>query len=97
MYTILAVVAVVAAIVVDLVITKSRILRAGTFWFAWTILVSFQLLTNGWLTGRSIVMYDEEQIMGIRLAYAPVEDLLFGFALIVVTISVWVRLGRQAR
>jgi len=95
MYTLLAVIAVVIAVVVDLIVTKSKILAAGKFYFAWAILVFFQLLTNGWLTGRNIVMYDEAQILGLRLAYAPVEDLLFGFALIVVTISVWVRLGAK--
>jgi lycopene cyclase domain-containing protein len=94
-YTLLAAIAVVVAIVVDLVVTRSRILARGKFYLAWAILVFFQLLTNGWLTGRNIVMYDEAQILGLRLAYAPVEDLLFGFALIVVTISVWVRLGNK--
>ena len=94
MYSLLAVIAVVAAILVDLAITRSRILATGKFYFAWAILVFFQLLTNGWLTGRNIVMYDEAQIVGLRLAYAPVEDLLFGFALVVVTISVWVRLQK---
>ena len=95
MYSLLAVIAVVAAILVDLAITRSRILATGKFYFAWAILVFFQLLTNGWLTGRNIVMYDEAQIVGLRLAYAPVEDLLFGFALIVITISVWVMLSRK--
>jgi lycopene cyclase domain-containing protein len=95
MYTLLAVIAVVIAVVVDVFITKSRILATGKFYFAWAILLFFQLLTNGWLTGRNIVMYDEAQILGLRIAYAPVEDLLFGFALIVVTISVWVRLGNK--
>jgi len=95
MYTLLAVIAVVIAVVVDLFITRSRILATGKFYFAWAILVFFQLLTNGWLTGRNIVMYDEAQILGLRIAYAPVEDLLFGFALIVVTISVWVRLSSE--
>lgn len=93
MYTLLALIAVVLAILVDLLVTRSRILATGQFYFAWAILVFFQLLTNGWLTGRNIVMYDEAQILGLRVAYAPVEDLLFGFALIVLTITVWVRLG----
>ena len=93
-YTLLAVIAVVVAIVVDLLVTRSRILATGKFYFAWGILVFFQLLTNGWLTGRNIVMYNETQIIGLRVAYAPVEDLLFGFALIVLTITVWGRLGR---
>jgi lycopene cyclase domain-containing protein len=97
MYTVLTVIAVVLSIVVDLLVTRSRILATGRFWVAWAILVFFQLLTNGWLTGRNIVMYGEEHIIGLRLAYAPVEDLLFGFALIVLTISVWVRLGSKKK
>lgn len=95
MYTLLAVVGVVLAVVIDVFVTRSRILATGSFWFAWPILVFFQLLTNGWLTGRGIVLYGEEHIIGLRIAYAPLEDLLFGFALIVLTISVWVRLGRD--
>jgi lycopene cyclase domain-containing protein len=97
MYTLLAAIAVVAAIVADLFVTRSRILATGRFYFAWGILVFFQLLTNGWLTGRNIVMYDESQIIGLRLVYAPIEDLLFGFALIVLTISVWVRLSNTTK
>lgn len=95
MYTLLAIIGVAVAITVDLAVTKSRILATGRFYFAWAILIFFQLLTNGWLTGRNIVLYDEAHIIGLRLVYAPIEDLLFGFALIVITVSVWVRLGTK--
>ena len=30
-----------------------------------------------------------------RIVYAPVEDLLFGFALVLFAVSTWVRLGRS--
>ena len=55
----------------------------------------FQLLTNGWLTGRGIVRYDPDAILGSdrvafigdgRLVFAPVEDLAFGFALVLTTL-----------
>ena len=93
MYTLIAALAVAAAVLIDLAITRSRVLATGSFYFAWGILVFFQLITNAWLTGRNIVMYDEAQIFGPRIAYAPVEDLLFGFALILLTITVWERLS----
>jgi lycopene cyclase domain-containing protein len=93
-YTLLALLGVVFAIAVDLFVTRSRILAQGRFYFAWALLIFFQLISNGWLTGRDIVMYDEDMILGWRLVYAPVEDLLFGFALIVFTLSVWVRVGK---
>ena len=50
---------------------------------------------NGILTGRHIVIYDPAVILGLRIVYAPVEDLLFGFALVLLTLSLWVWLGRR--
>lgn len=94
-YTILAVAGVITAVVVDLYVTRSRILTQGRFYFAWALLIFFQLISNGWLTGRNIVMYDEATILGPRLVFAPVEDLLFGFALIVLTLTLWERVSRQ--
>jgi hypothetical protein len=36
-------------------------------------------------------MYSPEQIIGRRLAGAPIEDLLFGFSMILLTLSLWER------
>lgn len=88
-YTLLAGIGIVVAIVLDLFVLRTRLLITARFWFAYGILVFFQLMTNAWLTGRGIVQYDESVILGLRIAYAPVEDLAFGFALIVLTLSVW--------
>jgi lycopene cyclase domain-containing protein len=41
-----------------------------------------------------VVRYNPDAILGLRIVYAPVEDLAFGFALVLTTLSVWVRLGR---
>jgi lycopene cyclase domain-containing protein len=65
------------------------------FWSTYPIVIVFQLLSNGILTGRHIVIYDPAAILGLRIAYAPVEDLLFGFALVLLTLSLWVWLGRR--
>ena len=34
-------------------------------------------------------MYADTEIIGQRLAGAPIEDLLFGFSMILLTISAW--------
>ena len=94
-YTALALVGVVAAAVLDLAILRTRVLTRRAFWTAYAIIVFFQLLTNGWLTGRDIVRYDADAIVGARLLYAPVEDLLFGFSLVVQTLAWWVWWGRR--
>jgi lycopene cyclase domain-containing protein len=92
-YTLLALIGAVAAVLVDLAVLRTRLLTSKAFWLAYAIVVFFQLLTNGVLTGIPIVRYDPGSIVGWHLVFAPVEDLLFGFALVVITLSTWVRLG----
>lgn len=94
-YTLAAVLGVVATAVLDLAVLRTRLLTRKVFWTAYAIVVFFQLVTNGILTGRDIVTYDEGAILGLRIVYAPVEDLLFGFALVVQTLSWWVFWGRR--
>lgn len=94
-YTELVVIAVLAALALDLLVLRTRLVRRRAFWTAYAILAGFQLLVNGTLTGLRVVRYDPSTIIGLRLAYAPVEDLGFGFALILLTLSLWVRAGRR--
>lgn len=94
-YTALAVLGVVVTVVVDLYVLRTRLLTRKVFWVSYAIIVFFQLITNGILTGRDIVTYDPEVILGLRIVYAPVEDLLFGFALVVQTMAWWVWWGRR--
>jgi lycopene cyclase domain-containing protein len=93
-YTALAVIGVVAALVLDLLVLRTRVVTRRLFWTSYAIIVFFQLLTNGWLTGRDIVTYADDAIVGWRIAFAPAEDLLFGFSLVVQTTAWWVWWGR---
>ena len=95
-YSALAVVAVVAVLFVDLVVYRTRMVTRRVFWVAYAIVVTFQLLMNGVLTGRGVVIYDPHAIWGPRVAYAPVEDLLFGFALVTLTLATWAAVNRRA-
>ena len=94
-YSALAVTAVVAVLVVDLAVLRTRMVTRRVFWVAYAIVIVFQLLMNGVLTGLDVVVYDPGSIWGPRIAYAPVEDLLFGFALVVQTLVWWVWWGRR--
>lgn len=94
-YTVLAVAGVAAAVLLDLVVLRTRVLTRRVFWTAYAIVVVFQLITNGWLTGRDIVTYDDAAIVGVRIVFAPVEDLLFGFSLVVQTLAWWVWWGKR--
>ncbi len=94
-YTTLALVGVGVAVGLDLWVLRTRLLRRKVFWTSYAIVVFFQLATNGWLTGRGIVTYDGAAILGLRLVFAPVEDLLFGFSLVVQTLAWWVWWGQR--
>jgi len=107
-YTELALVGVLIVTALDLFVFKTKILRRKVFWVSYSIVIFFQLVTNGVLTGFGIVEYDGSAIIGSstpqdspppfigdgRLVFAPIEDLLFGFCLIVLTLIMWIWLGR---
>ena len=108
-YTQLAIVAVAVVAILDLLVVRTRLLRRRVFWVAYAIMCVFQLITNGMFTGFGIVRYDGEAIIGGsspasgpppfigdgRIAFAPAEDLLFGFALILLTLIGWIAWGRR--
>lgn len=94
-YTGIAITAFLFSILFDLYILKSRLLTRAVFWTSYAIIVFFQLITNWWLTSREIVMYDPDAIIGLRIASAPVEDLFFGFALVLSVTSLWIYWGKK--
>ncbi len=94
-YTGLAFGAVALTVLLDLVVLRTRLLTRRVFWVAYAIVLFFQLVSNGVLTSRDVVTYASAAILGPRLVFAPVEDLLFGFALVLQTLAWWVWWGRR--
>jgi lycopene cyclase domain-containing protein len=94
-YTQAVIVGAAGAVALDLIVLRTRLLTRRVFWVAYAVVIVFQLVANGVLTGRNIVTYDSAAIAGPRLAFAPLEDLLFGFALVVQTLAWWVWWGRR--
>ena len=108
-YTQLGGVAVLLVCGIDMWVFRTRLITRSLFWVSYAIIVFFQLVTNGLFTGLGIVRYDGEAIIGStspadgpppfigdgRLAFAPIEDLLFGFAIVLLTLTLWVFWGRR--
>lgn len=88
-YTVAASLGVVAAVLLDTVVLRTRLLFGRIFWITYVIVLIGQLAVNGVLTGRGVVRYNPATMLGLRILYAPVEDLAFGFALVLATLSVW--------
>lgn len=96
-YTAAALLGIAGAVVLDLVLLRTRVVTSLAFWATYPIVVCFQLLFNGLLTGWGVVRYDPAAVLGPRLVNAPVEDLAFGFALVLTTLSLWVFWERRER
>ena len=103
-YTDAVLLGVAFAAILDLIVLRTNLLRRKAFWASYLIVLGFQLIVNGILTGRRLVVYSPTAVLGgatphllggWRLAYAPVEDLLFGFSLVVQTLAWWVWWGRR--
>lgn len=95
-YTSAAVLGVVFAAALDLGLLRTNLLRRKAFWVAYAIVLGFQLVVNGVLTGQRLVVYSSGDILGPRLFYAPIEDVAFGFSLVLQTLAWWVWWGRRA-
>ncbi len=96
-YTWASLAAIVVAVIVDLAVLRTGLLRTPLFWASYGIVLFFQFIVNGILTGLNIVQYSPDVILGIRVFYAPLEDIGFGFGLVTLVLSCWVWLGRRAR
>jgi lycopene cyclase domain-containing protein len=103
-YTVASFIGLAGAVVLDLLVLRTRLVTRKGFWASYAIIVVFQLLVNGILTGQRLVVYRPSAILGDatphflgdwRVAYAPIEDLLFGFSLILQTLAWWTWFGRR--
>lgn len=95
-YTVLAVLAAVAVVLVELRWFRTGLFRSPAYHLTMAVTFGFQVLVDGWLTKESapIVLYSEEETSGLRVPWdVPVEDYLFGFALLTLVLLLWVRAG----
>lgn len=94
-YPLVTIIAMVTVVGIDVGVLKTRLVTTRQFWISFAIMVFFQVFIDGWLT-RSldpVVIYNEADISGIRVFWnTPIEDFGFGFALILLTLSVWKKL-----
>jgi lycopene cyclase domain-containing protein len=104
-YTAASVLGVAFAAVLDLAVLRTKLLQRKVFWASYAVILVFQLLVNGILTDHRLVVYSATAIVGSatprllgdwHVAYAPIEDLLFGFSLVLQTLAWWIWWGRRS-
>ena len=80
-------------------VSRRTVLRTGLFrrpayWISMVIVFAFQIPVDGWLTKLSapVVEYSARQLSGLRGPWdIPVEDFLYGFALVTAALLLWER------
>jgi lycopene cyclase domain-containing protein len=93
-YTVPAVLAAVGVCSLEVAVLRTGLFRRPAYWLSMLIVFGFQSLVDGWLTKLSapVVIYNSRQITGLRFPFdIPVEDFLFGFALVTAVLLGWER------
>ncbi len=96
-YPLLAVVAMVVVVALELVVVRTGVFRSVAFWLAMAISLAFMIPVDGWLTKLSapIVIYRADDVSGVRPIWdILVEEYAYAFALLTLVIITWDRLGR---
>jgi lycopene cyclase domain-containing protein len=97
-YTLPAVLAVIAVCALELGVLRTGLFRRPAYWISMVIVLAFQIPVDGWLTKLSapIVLYSDDHFSGVRFPWdIPVEDFLFGFALVTAVLLLWERTRRS--
>lgn len=97
-YTLPAIIAVIAVIALELGVLRTGLFRRPAYWISMAIVIGFMIPVDGWLTKLSapIVIYDESHTSGLRFPFdIPVEDFLFGWAMVTAVLLLWERQRRR--
>ncbi|HEY2522085.1 MAG TPA: lycopene cyclase domain-containing protein [Streptosporangiaceae bacterium] len=93
-YTVPAVASVLVVCAAELTVLRTGLFRRPAYWVAMAIVLAFQIPVDGWLTKLSapIVLYRRTALTGLRFPWdIPVEDFLYGFALVTAVLLLWER------
>jgi lycopene cyclase domain-containing protein len=93
-YTLPAVLSVIAVCALEFGVLRTGLFRRPAYWISMVIVFGFMIPVDGWLTKLSapIVIYDDSHTSGTRFPFdIPVEDFLFGFALVTAVLLLWER------
>jgi len=87
-YTLIAAFSVLLAVLADRFMGTS-LLKRRLFYLFLAVLLGFKFRVNGYLTGSGVVLYNREFFLGVRIGSIPLEDFLFGFSMVVLSVVFW--------
>jgi lycopene cyclase domain-containing protein len=95
-YTIGAAAAAAVTVWMDLGLVRTRVLADRRMPVVGALVLLFMALSNGWLTARPVVLYEDAYRALPRVGSIPLEDFLYGFALVIQSLIWWTRATSRA-
>lgn len=86
-YTIFSLLSVLIVFLIDKKL-KINIFKRREFYVFLLVIAFFKFLVNGYLT-KDIVCYNSQYLLGLRIGTIPLEDFIFGFSMVSLTIIFW--------
>ena len=93
-YLLAAVTAAVLVVLWEVLVLRTALFRRPAYWVTMAIVLGFQVPVDGWLTklDAPVVLYADWAISGVRVPWdIPVEDFLYGFAMVTAVLLLWER------
>jgi lycopene cyclase domain-containing protein len=97
-YPTLSIVAAVAVVLLERLWLRTGLFRDRSYWIALAVVFAFMIPIDGWMSKTSdpIVIYDPGVLSGLRFPWdIPVEEFVYAFALITLTMLLWERAARR--
>lgn len=91
-YTLSALLAVAVTCFAEIGVLRTGLFHRAEYWMCLVIVLAFQIPVDGWLAHAATptVVYNSAHITGVRAPlHIPIEDLLFGFALVTLVSLMW--------
>jgi isorenieratene synthase len=89
-YTAVACGALAGAVALD-TMGGGRVVRHRRFVRFATVVLGFTAIFNGYLTARPLVLYDARYQLDVRIGTIPIEDFVYGLALVVANVALFER------
>jgi lycopene cyclase domain-containing protein len=91
---------ILSAIFISVIYLKKEFFRhfsASKFILAYSIILMPFLVVNGLLTYIPVVIYNNEENLGLKIFHIPVEDVFYGMLLVMMNVAVYEKLKWSAR
>jgi len=94
-YTFLVIISLIISLTLDTLVLSTNLIKKPRFWIFLIIVIFLQTIVDNWLNGRwfwsgyIVGPYGSEFFSGIKIWHTPLENYIYGIALLWMVVSVF--------